>query len=406
MSNLSTKRYVVVPYFGDPLYEEGRARLIWAANTADAVEVLGYPALLLDRPVHSWNPFLLVRCLKLQGVPSAFAGFYNVSPELNRGCPKVLPGDCRSFASKGLWAALSKRFLERQLFPHVGCLHTRDWPLAAFAIERGLPVVFEEHGESFHLEVPEYPVEITGRSNFLLAVAISEDARERMLAKGMLREKIEVLPSGVNENAFERFPQEARELKAALCKDGEHNLLLYSGGLYDFRGVDMLLEIARELADCRFIFCGGRKRHAAAYRRKAQDLQLENVTFTGYLSHGDLLKYQQAADALLLPYADENLARITSPLKFYEYLASGLPVVSARMPMLSEFWDRQDLAVEWANIGSAKDFIGAIRKTLKAGESLSAKCGANVALAEGFAWTARQKKLFSRIGNPLEGVFR
>jgi glycosyltransferase involved in cell wall biosynthesis len=58
------------------------------------------------------------------------------------------------------------------------------------------------------------------------------------------------------------------------------------------------------------------------------------VTFVGFRSHSDALLFQRAADVLVLPHSMKYVhsAYYTSPLKLFEYMAAGVPIVASDLP--------------------------------------------------------------------------
>ena len=91
---------------------------------------------------------------------------------------------------------------------------------------------------------------------------------------------------------------------------------------------------------------------------------LPNVHFLGPKSYGDLPHYLRAFDCALLPCRHNSYTRAMFPMKFFEYLAAGVPVVSVGLPALAEF---RDLAgfVEGADGFEAaiSDVLGRARST-------------------------------------------
>ena len=59
---------------------------------------------------------------------------------------------------------------------------------------------------------------------------------------------------------------------------------------------------------------------------------LPNVYFLGMKPNEDLPKYMANFDACLNLFASGDLSKDVSPLKFYEYLATGKPIVSTPQP--------------------------------------------------------------------------
>jgi glycosyltransferase involved in cell wall biosynthesis len=60
--------------------------------------------------------------------------------------------------------------------------------------------------------------------------------------------------------------------------------------------------------------------------------QLDNVFLLGRRRYEDLPGYCAAFDAALLPFVMNGMTRSVNPVKLYEYLAAGLPVVSTPLP--------------------------------------------------------------------------
>lgn len=65
--------------------------------------------------------------------------------------------------------------------------------------------------------------------------------------------------------------------------------------------------------------------------------QLPNIHFVGRKPYDDLPAYMAHCDIALNPYKVDDVAKGCSPLKLYEYLAAGLPVVSTEMPEARKF---------------------------------------------------------------------
>ena len=77
---------------------------------------------------------------------------------------------------------------------------------------------------------------------------------------------------------------------------------------------------------------------------------LPNVHFLGPKSYSDLPSYMVCSDIGLLPCVQNQYTANMFPMKFFEYLASGLPVVSTVLPSLSEyrtFYDECKSAAEF-----------------------------------------------------------
>jgi len=82
-----------------------------------------------------------------------------------------------------------------------------------------------------------------------------------------------------------------------------------------------------------------------------------NVTHIGPRPSDEIAAYVQAFDVGLVPFVVDDLTRAVSPLKMYEYMAAGVPVVAAPLPVCVDH-----PAV--ATAASPEDAVGAVRAAL------------------------------------------
>ena len=89
-----------------------------------------------------------------------------------------------------------------------------------------------------------------------------------------------------------------------------------------------------------------------------QLMNIKNVYLLGPKPYKQLPDFMHASDIGILPCVLNSYTRAMFPMKFFEYLAAGLPVVSTRLPSLEEFSDYIDFA------GSAQEFASKIETIL------------------------------------------
>ncbi len=114
----------------------------------------------------------------------------------------------------------------------------------------------------------------------------------------------------------------------------------YAGHLYPWKGVDLVIEVVAALADTQGLIVGGHEKEPDLARVKAFARQLHcatRVTFTGLIPPAEVAARLRQADVLVLPNpASAFSTDFTSPLKLFEYMASGRPVVASDLPSLRE----------------------------------------------------------------------
>jgi glycosyltransferase involved in cell wall biosynthesis len=109
-------------------------------------------------------------------------------------------------------------------------------------------------------------------------------------------------------------------------------VVLYTGTFEAYQGLDLLFAAARRVLDtypeARFILAGGRADQIAAARAEADRLGIcKAVTFAGQRPAEEIPLFLDAADVLVSPRSTGT----NTPLKIYQYLRSGRPIVATRL---------------------------------------------------------------------------
>jgi glycosyltransferase involved in cell wall biosynthesis len=180
----------------------------------------------------------------------------------------------------------------------------------------------------------------------------------------------------------------------------------YSGHLYPWKGVDLLLEALGELPGIKGVIVGGHPGEAdlPRLRGRAEELGLTSrVTFTGMVRPREVAAHLQAADVLVLPNpATATSERYTSPLKLFEYLAMGRPIVASDLPAFREVVRHGENA-QLFEAGNASALAAAVRTV--AGDPARAESMARRAFetAREYSWDARAERLERLFGEAAGG---
>lgn len=119
-------------------------------------------------------------------------------------------------------------------------------------------------------------------------------------------------------------------------------LAVYTGNFYDWKGTAVVIESARILRDVFFLLVGGKEIDLEQLRKQYQGNK--NIIFIGQKPHQEIPLYLWAADVLLLPNSARSfIPRFaiysqydTSPLKLFEYMSAGRPIVASALPSIKE----------------------------------------------------------------------
>lgn len=388
---LGGKKYGVITVPGDPFVRPARARLIWANNTAQAVQNLGIDAMLaasvqgLPIKFESRNGIMSMRRL--------ISELYNVRADYDvRGLYEA-PSKFAKM-QPGQWAL--DYDIPRNVFPYCGLMHTRHPIVLSRALKAGIPCVYEDHDEDHNNAFKKLPELVRDNPHLRVVIAITASVQERLIQSGIPAERTMVLDSGVNSQSFERQAATAASLRQSLLARGVNRIVVYTGGLQVERGVDHILSAAAVLTDCLFLIFGGNNGDQAFWRARIVEQQLSNIIVPGYVPQKHLSAFQQAADVLVMTRQADARAAITSPLKFFEYLAAGSPVAAARLPATARGRD-DDAALDFYDPAAPESLVDTLRRSFASFGWKPGGYARNIEIARQFTWEQRQMSLFQRL---------
>jgi len=118
---------------------------------------------------------------------------------------------------------------------------------------------------------------------------------------------------------------------------------------------------------------------------------LPNVFFLGPRPYAELPAYLKGIDVAILPNQLNTYTQAMFPMKFFEYLAAGRPIVSTSLPALRQFSDTVYLAKDYS------DFILGIEKALNDPE----KCYQKSIIASKYTYKARTEEMMTIVEKDL-----
>ena len=211
----------------------------------------------------------------------------------------------------------------------------RRLPTLARLARSGLPTGFELHHPP---RTPEQELrlrDLVAAPRFLGLVVISQRLRDEVLRRLPELDPARVLVAhdGVRADL----------VRAPRLRDAPGPVrAVYCGSFHAGKGADTVLAAAAQVPEVAFDLIGGSAEQVAA----ARAIATANVTLPGHLPHDETQRRLAGYDLALAPYAavvrgaqtpgHESLADWMSPLKIFEYMAAGLPIVTSDLPVLRE----------------------------------------------------------------------
>ena len=170
-------------------------------------------------------------------------------------------------------------------------------------------------------QVDDMELELAAKSDQCFATAASLTER---LQKA--QPETTFIPNGAN---FERFVKAAEPQPIPTdMQDIPHPIFGFVGALQSCIEYGFVEHAAKEHPDWHFVWIGKEKPGVDLTLLRA----MPNCHFLGMKPNEHLPEYIANFDACLNLFAKSDLSKDVSPLKFYEYLATGRPIVSTRQP--------------------------------------------------------------------------
>ncbi|HEU4386489.1 MAG TPA: glycosyltransferase, partial [Blastocatellia bacterium] len=158
----------------------------------------------------------------------------------------------------------------------------------------------------------------------------------------------------------------------------------YYGAISDWLDVDMIRDAAIARPKWQFVFVGDSFGVDLSHLER-----LSNVHFTGRKPYAELPAYLHRFDVAVIPFRLTPLTLATNPVKFYEYLSAGKPVVAVDLPELQPYREY------FYPVHAPADFVPRLEDALA--ESSAERVQARIEFARRNDWSERYEVLNSAI---------
>lgn len=228
-----------------------------------------------------------------------------------------------------------------------------------------------------------------------LRVAVSAEvaAEVREISGGR---PLVVVPNGVDVDLFRDRPDRS-SARAELELPPQGRLLCFTGSLRPWHGLDTAVEALALLpADVHLVVAGDGPVRLELRRRADERGMGPRVHWLGQVAHREIPRVLAACDVALAPYpALERFA--FSPLKLYEYLAAGIPVVASSIGQIPQVLE----AGRWGHLAAPGDpaaLAAGIRDVLRdpAAAAARAERARAYAMAE-HSWRNRAQQVLTHV---------
>lgn len=286
-------------------------------------------------------------------------------------------------------------------------VYTRMLWVAVIAQLRGFPVILELHDvPAGRLGKPLFIRYLNSNSKKLTVLITHALGKviEKHFDVTIPKQNTLVAPDGVDDARYQKLPDPAGARKQLGLTEGL--TAVYTGGYYKGRGLELLVELAKEFPQVHFLWVGGKPEAVAGWKTAIDNLNLKNIQLTGFIPNEELPLYQAAGDILLMPFGKSvsgssggNTAEVCSPLKMFEYMAAARAILTSDLPVLREVLNENNAlfyAIEDYEDLKAKFTILVNDAELR--DQLARQARADVTQ---YTWKQRMQKIIKRFAEVL-----
>jgi glycosyltransferase involved in cell wall biosynthesis len=160
------------------------------------------------------------------------------------------------------------------------------------------------------------------RADLVLAVSRKLYDKHRALNKNTW-----LVPNGVDTDFFGAAQSYRKNESDVLYGYRERTVVGYVGGIHDWVDVDLIVETAKLLPQMVFVLIGPAQKSLQLKFRG-----IDNIVYLGPRPYSELIRHVSYFGVGIIPFKLNLLNESTNPIKLYEYLGAGMPVVSTGIP--------------------------------------------------------------------------
>lgn len=275
-------------------------------------------------------------------------------------------------------------------------IYVREIALAFTLTLFGMKVVFEDH------ELPRSNLFVYGfflrKIKKKVIVAHNLEAVYKQL--NVKKDSYTTIPNGVDVSEFSRLERNKSVFKELGLKDNRQ-VVLYVGHFYTWKGVYTLLDSVSKISEnATIVLVGGTVENMDDINKYIFENNINRVMVKGFSPHKKVIQFIKSADVLVLPNTakEKRSAMYTTPIKLFEYMTSGVPVVASDLPSFSKYLKNNEnsLLFEPDNPRSLAEKVNILLEDNGIGEKISQKASKEV---QEFTWQKRVKKILNFVNN-------
>ncbi len=231
---------------------------------------------------------------------------------------------------------------------------------------------------------------------------LTNASREELKKQGVDSERIRVEPDAVDPELFSNPPSYEAARQKLNVSPGE-TLCLYVGKFTTMgapKGVEESIQAIKELrqegCSIRLLAVGATE----SEQKKYSAFNSEGIELRGHQAQNTLKDVYAAADILLMPFPNTpHYAYFMSPLKLFEYLISGVPIIASDLPSIREIVTKNE--VYFVEPGSVPSLKQVLMYAIQHPDESSRIASTAKKLSLTYTWEARAKRIVDQLAESI-----
>ena len=206
------------------------------------------------------------------------------------------------------------------------------------------------------------------------------------------------LYNAYDDQLFGKLTKDSLALRTELGLPKDKWIAAYIGQLWSWKKTEFIIDAFRFIEDEEIIlvFVGGSEQDIRRLKEYAKRRKVKNVIFKGFVRPMSVPRYLMAADCLIHYTPSTGLLKSYSPLKIFEYMAAGKPILAPRQPWIEEVLRDGETALLFDE-NSPRDLAKKI-KLLKRDRELAERISRNAKMeSRKYTYKRRAEKLIEEL---------
>lgn len=203
-------------------------------------------------------------------------------------------------------------------------------------------------------------------------------------------------PNGVDLAMF--APQDKRQARTKLGLSPEVPTVLYTGRFYSWKGLEIIPRAATLTPEIRWVMVGDTREKFTAV---VEESLPANMHFVGGRPYSEMPLWNAASDAVLVlgTKHNEQSYRWTSPMKLFEHMAAGRPIIASATPAVKDTVSESEVLLYEPD--DAKDLADKARQAVAGGAGIGELVSHATQAVQRLAWNERAKRVIHFIESTL-----